>query len=312
MNLAPIVLFVYNRVEHTQKTIDSLKKNNLAKQSDLFIFSDAPKKEVDIEAVNKVRELIDNVDGFKSVTIFKAEFNRGLADSVIFGITNILNKYEKVIVLEDDLITSKYFLTYMNEGLDLFKDRCDIWSISGYTPNIDIPLNYEEDIYLTKRGCSWGWSTWKDRWHSIDWNITDYDEFKKSKSRKTDFDKYGNDMSLMLEEQIKGRMDSWAIRWCYNQYKQDKYTIYPRYSIVKNIGNDLSGTHSKKTNKYDSKLSDKNIRLNINIKENDDISRSFKNFYDVNKSVYISIIIKKVGLYKQARKIRNALLKYLK
>ena len=197
MHLAPIVIFTFNRIEHTKKTIESLKKNKLAIQSEIFIFNDGARDSKEKEKVDQVRKYLNTIDGFKSVTIINSEENNGLSKSVINGVTEIINKYEKVIVLEDDLITSPYFLEYMNEALELYKDRKDIWSISGYCPNIKIPSYYKDEVFLIRRGSSWGWGTWKDRWELNDWEIRDYSNFNKDIRRKREFNIAGNDMSPM-------------------------------------------------------------------------------------------------------------------
>lgn len=308
MGLAPIVMFTFNRLEHTKKTIEALKNNNLAKESEMFIFSDGPRNEMEKLKVNEVRRYINNIDGFKNITVLESKVNKGLANSVINGVTEIINQYGKVIVLEDDLVTSKYFLEYMNQVLNLYQLRKDIWSISGYTPNLDIPKEYQDEIYLIKRGASWGWATWKDRWELNDWNISDYKEFKENKKRVKEFNLAGSDMAPMLNDQMERRINSWAIRWGYNQFKHDMWTVYPIRSFVKNIGTDLSGTHSNMTNKYDVNLTEKMVKLEFNIKPNDELRRVFKRKYDLNIFGYMAIGIKKVGLYKEARKLRNKII----
>lgn len=312
MNLAPIVLFTFNRLEHTKETINALKKNYLASESELFIYSDGARNELEKVKINDLRIYLRGIDGFKKITIIESEKNMGLAKSVINGVTDIINKYKKIIVLEDDLITSKYFLCYMNESLNMFKSREDIWSIAGYSPNINICKKYNDDIYLTKRGCSWGWATWKDRWDSIDWDIADYIQFKKSRKLKKEFNVSGSDMSPMLDDQMNGRINSWAIRWCYNQFKQNKLTVYPKISMVKNIGTDLSGTHSSKTSKYDVNINQKNILINKEIKVQKEILNQFKEFYDIDLLGYVAIGLKKIGLYRFSRKIRNVIIQVVR
>lgn len=312
MELAPIVIFTFNRIDHTKKTLSALAKNELASQSELYIFSDGPRNLEEKIKVDEVRRYLESIEGFKNITIIKAETNKGLAKSVIDGVTEIINKYGRVIVLEDDLITSPKFITYMNKALELYDKRRDIWSISGYTPNIDIPTGYSDSVYLIRRGASWGWATWKDRWVLNDWQISDYKEFKRNKDQVKKFNIAGSDMAPMLEDQMKGRINSWAIRWGYNQYRHDKWTVYPISSFVNNIGNDLSGTHTAATTKYAVELSNNDIDLNCNIKINDEICMSFKKFYDLNYIGYINIIIKKIGLYKPARKLRNKLIMSLR
>lgn len=308
MNLAPVVIFTFNRLDHTKKTIESLMKNYLSKDTEVFIFSDGPRNKDEVIKVNEVRKYLDNIKGFKCLTIFKSDKNKGLANSVIQGVTEIIEKYNKIIVLEDDLITSKFFLKYMNDALEIYENRSDIWSISGYSPNINFPDEYKNEVYLTGRGSSWGWATWKNRWISIDWEIRDYNKFKNNRRLKKNFNNSGTDMSFMLEDQMKSRINSWAIRWCYNQFKQKKFTVYPIRSFVKNIGNDLSGTHTPVTNKYNVILSESFIRINENVEVDVRITREFKNFYDLKLNGYIGVLIKTIGMYKVARRVRNNLI----
>ncbi|MDW8516030.1 glycosyltransferase family protein [Priestia flexa] len=306
-NLAPVVLFVYNRPEHTQYTINALKKNRLAAKTDLFIFCDAPKNPEDTDKVKQVRNIINNVNGFKNISIQYAHSNKGLASSVIKGVSEIINIYGKVIVLEDDLITSSFFLKYMNEALNIYANNEKIWSISGYTPNIKFPTTYEEDVYMTSRGCSWGWATWKERWNSIDWEIESYYTFIKSRKKKKMFNEGGNDLTYMLKDQIFKRIDSWAIRWVYNQFIQDKYTIYPTKSLVNNIGTDASGTHSSSTQKYDVYLCEEKLVLSESLAVNSEIKKSFKKFYDLNLIGYIGVFSRKFGIYLLLKKLRKQL-----
>lgn len=312
MKLAPIVIFTFNRFDHTKKTLSALAKNELACQSELYIFSDGARNLEEKTKVDEVREYLEKIEGFKKVTLIKSENNKGLAKSVIDGVTNIINKYGKIIVLEDDLVTSTKFLTYMNNALELYEERKDIWSISGYSPNIDIPSRYDDSVYLIRRGASWGWATWKDRWVLNDWQVCDYKEFKNDKVKVKDFNIAGSDMAPMLDDQMAGRINSWAIRWGYNQFKYDMWTVYPIKSLVNNIGNDLSGTHTAATTKYTVELTSNDIDLNYNVKINNEICIAFKKFYDLNCIGYINIVIKKLGLYKPARKLRNKIIMSLR
>lgn len=312
MNLAPIAIFTFNRLEHTQKTIEALLKNKFVDNSDIYIFSDGPRNKEEKEKVDEVRKYLRSISSFKNINIIESEKNLGLANSIIKGVSEIIGKHDKIIVLEDDLVVAPYFLEYMNEALNKYELRDDIWSISGYSPNINIPNSYRDDVFLIRRGSSWGWATWKDRWELNDWDIRDYKNFIKNREKKYDFNSAGNDLTPMLNDQIEKRINSWAIRWVYNQYKEDKWTVYPVKSLVKNIGNDLSGTHSSVTDKFDVNLSENKIVINLEVKKDNDICKNFKKFYDLKLSGYLAIGIKKVGLYKQARKIRNIMLKSLK
>jgi len=283
---APIVIFVYNRLDHTQQTIEALANNTLAQESCVFIYSDAAKTEKGIDKVNDVRRYIDSLANqslFKAVTIIKAERNKGLANSVIHGVTEIINQYGKAIIVEDDLVTTPDFLTYMNEALDFYQDDQSIWSISGYSFKMRIPKSYKHDVFYSYRASSWGYATWANRWNTVDWDVKDYDVFKTNRVKRKLMDRGGRDMARMLDSQMEGRIDSWAIRWCYEQSKQNKFTVYPVYSRVKNIGLDGSGTHSKESKrnaKWDSLLSssDKEI-LFKKLKIDKRIARRFRNRY---------------------------------
>ena len=254
-NLAPVVLFVYNRVDHTAKTIEYLKKNTLSKYTDLFIYSDAAKDDKQNENVRKVRELISKIEGFKSITIIESEENKGLANSIVNGVSQIIEKYEKVIVLEDDIITSNQFLEFMNDSLNFYEKKEEIWSISGYNFPISVPQEYNKSVYFAYRSSSWAWGTWKNRWQTIDWDIKDYNSYKLNPFKIYEFCKGGNDLDKMLRYQMRSKIDSWAIRWCYNQFIQSKYTVYPTTSFATNIGTDGSGTHCDKTSsRFSSKL----------------------------------------------------------
>lgn len=238
--LAPIVLFVYNRPEHTKKTLLALKSNALASKSELFIYSDAPKNNAEIENVNEVRKLIDNVVGFEKITIIKQETNRGLADSIIGGVTEVVNSHGKIIVLEDDLVTSQYFLNYMNKNLDAYENEKRIASIHGYIYPIE---NLPETFFVKGADC-WGWATWKDRWSIFENNGQKLlDELqRRGLEEEADFnDSYG--YTQMLKEQIEGRNNSWAIRWYFSAFLKGMLTLYPGKSYVQNIGHGAQGTH---------------------------------------------------------------------
>ncbi len=242
--LAPVVIFVYNRPEHTKKTIEALSKNVLAKETEVFIYCDAAKNEKSKERVEQVRDYVDSLSKrnyFKSINIIKAPSNKGLAKSVISGVNEIIVKYGKVIVVEDDLISSKDFLQYMNDALNYYESNSKIWSISGFNIPIEIPRDYISDVYLSYRGCSWGWATWSDRWEKVDWVVSDYDEFRRNYKLRQRFNRGGRDLSDMLDLQMQGKIDSWAIRWCYTQSKLDMLTVYPVNTRIKNIGLDGSG-----------------------------------------------------------------------
>lgn len=247
--LAPIILFVYDRPDHAAKALNALAENELAKKSDLFIFCDGPKKESVKERNRQVIELITaekEQQRFASVTLTISEVNKGLAASIISGVTEIINRYGKCIVIEDDVIASPMFLTFMNDCLVYYRDRTKIFSISGFTYPLKALQKYPHDVYLSYRACSQCWACWKDRWETIDWEVKDYNELAHSLPKRYRFNRGGNDLYRMLRHQMRGERNSWAIRFCYAQSKQDRYTVYPRATLSLNCGYDGSGTHCEK------------------------------------------------------------------
>ena len=243
MKPAPIIIFVYNRPEHLRRTLQSLSACTLAPESDLFVFSDGPRTDLDEIMVDRVYEIIHHIEGFKNVEIFTYD-HRGLSRSVIDGVTKVLSDHERVIVLEDDLILSRNFLVYMNTCMDLFWHRADIASISGYALPIEIPGDYPHPVYLSRRPGSWGWATWRDRWKRIYWNHA-------GEPDKKAFNLGGDDLTRMLKQQRSGKIDSWAVRWAHHNSRNSLYTVCPVVSKVFNAGT-RGGTHFRgNVNRFD-------------------------------------------------------------
>jgi hypothetical protein len=286
MGLAPILLFVYNRPWHTQKTFESLVQNILVSESDLIIYSDYPKNEDAKKSVNLVREYIKTISGFHNVFIVERQENFGLAKNIISGVTEVIQKYDKVIVMEDDLLTSPYFLKYMNEALDYYQNEPRIFTITGYnypSSAMRIPTDYMHDIYFSPRNSSWGWATWRDRWEKADWDMKDYPQFSLDKKAQKSFNYGGEDLTDMLKAQMEGRINSWSIRLTYTHFKHGGLCVYPVVSFVKNIGLDGSGIHCgvESSQKFsNSSLSMKdNIRFLKDIQVNEKIMNEFKKLF---------------------------------
>ncbi|MDM5272545.1 glycosyltransferase [Sulfurovum sp. zt1-1] len=254
MKYAPIVLFTYNRLDELKQTIEALKNNKLASESELYIYSDAAKDKTDEQKVLKVRSYLKTIEGFNHLQVIERDENFGLARSVIEGVNEILERHGKVIVLEDDLITSKNFLCYMNSALEFYQDEEKVFSISGYTMPLKSLKKYDNDTYASVRPSSWGWATWNDRWKGIDWDIRDYESFIHDKKAIKDFNLGGADLSRMLKHYKQKKNNSWAIRWAYAMFKANKFCIYPKISKVQNIGFGLDATHCKGINIYSSPL----------------------------------------------------------
>lgn len=284
-NLAPIVLFVYNRLGHTVKTIESLKKNDMANQSHLFIFSDGPKDVSDTKMTDSVRSYIKNINGFKEVIILEQENNLGLAKSIINGVSQIINEYERIIVLEDDLITSPFFLKFMNESLIEYKDNKNVWGIGGYT----YPINHtlKEDCFFAPYITSWGWATWKNRWHHFERNPTKLiNNFDNQKIQSFNLDntyKFWDQVSANAE----GKIHTWAVFWYATVFLNKGLVLYPKKSLVQNIGHDGSGISGDDTDLYRVDLANKplNVLLN-NISLNNDILKEVKKYLKNNKSLH--------------------------
>src|ERR1017187_3836419 len=258
-NLAPIILFVYKRPIHTKQTIEYLKLNRLASESDLFIFSEKAKLPELEKDVKEVRDYLKTIEGFRSVTILERPDFLGLAKSVISGVSSIFEKYDKVIVLEDDIVTSPHFLEYMNEGLEKYKHDNKIYSVTGfcYPPNLfKIYDEYNKDVCLLPRASAWGWGTWINRWKTVDWEVKDFDKLLNSRELQKKYDETGGDKSRMLIQQQKGEVDSWAIRWDYAHYKNQAYCVFPAQSLISNIGLDNSGSHTKNLKSHRNTIND--------------------------------------------------------
>lgn len=249
MTVAPILLFTYKRLDTLKMTVEALKLNTLAIESELFIFSDAAKTVKDKFVVEEVRKYIHSVKGFKRVEIVESLENKGLATSIITGVNYVFEKFDSVIVLEDDLGTTPNFLSYMNLCLHTYGIENKVFSISGYSFDLGQSSYNDDDAYFLSRGWSWGWATWKNRWVEVDWKVKDYDRFKRDFFAKRSFSRGGSDLNKMLHEQMTGKLDSWAIRWFYHQFKIGGLTVYPVNSKVFNNGFDEFATHTNGSNK---------------------------------------------------------------
>lgn len=250
MNLAPIILFCYNRPWHVEQTLIALSKNELANQSVLYIYCDGPKENATEEQINnikKTREVVKKEKWCKEVHIIEAEKNKGLADSIIGGVTDVVNKYGSCIVLEDDLVSSPYFLKFMNNSLNFYKDYPSVFSVSANRPplsKMQIPDDYQFDVFVCLRSYSTGWATWKDRWDRIDWSMDLFDKYKTNKSITEALSRLGDDFAPMMQMQEDGKIDSWAVRFGFMHFVHHAVAILPCNSYVTNIGFDGTGTHS--------------------------------------------------------------------
>lgn len=241
MNCAPILLFTYNRLSHTQRCVEALLKNHLSSESELFIYSDAAKDIAQQESVKEVRNFIHTIQGFKAITIIERDKNWGLAKNIIDGVTTQVNRYGKVIVLEDDLVVAPFFLQFMNEALETYKDEPKIGHIQAcdFTQDPSLP-----DTFLIKFTGSWGWATWDRAWKHFNPNGKELLQEMQKRQLTHAFDmngKYG--FTRMLRRQIEGKNNSWAIRWNASLFLKDILSLNVGRSLVQNEGFDGSGTN---------------------------------------------------------------------
>lgn len=255
-NFAPIILFVYNRPLYTRQTIEALLLNKEASESDLFIYSDAAKNSESTQSVIATRDYIRKIKGFKSITIIERAYNWGLANNLIDGITTIINKYGKAIIVEDDIVTSPFFLQFMNEGLERYKDDIRVATIHGYMMNLQDSDTLPSAFFSTWHGC-WGWATWKENWtlFNADSEYLLKEIFKRNLQSLFDIND-STRKTAMLKAQCLKEIDSWAVRWCASNILENRLCLHPSKSFVKQIGFDGAGTHCKKSNVYDVELNE--------------------------------------------------------
>lgn len=250
--LAPVVLFVYNRPQHTQRTISALLDNALADQTDVIIYSDAAKTDAQIPQVEAVRKYIRGVEGFRSIKIIERSHNYGLADSIIEGVTRACEDYGKVIVLEDDLETSPHFLIYMNDALDRYADIDKVMHVSGCSYPIR-PLESQDTYFLQVPLC-WGWATWKRAWDNFERDISIMSEFDSSMVRTFDFDG-SYPYWAQLELNRDGKIRTWFVFWYAKIFRTSGLCLFPSKSLVRNVGFDSSGVNCDVTDVYDVSVS---------------------------------------------------------
>lgn len=276
-SLAPIALFVYNRPDHTRRTIIYLQKNLLAEDSRLFIFSDGAKTVSDQTKVNEVRALIKQTDGFKSVKIVESEVNQGLANAIISGVNQLVQEYGKVIVFEDDLLSSPFTLRYFNDALQRYFNNEKVMHIGAYMyplTNKNLP-----ETFFYRAATSWGWATWNRAWKNFNPDIDDLiSQFDKPKIKAFSIEGRMNFWKQMREFK-SGKNNSWAIRWYASIFLKGGLTLNPSKSLIHNIGHDGSGVHSNKEDIYQVYVANQPVKVfPAEIKENEEAYMAIRHF----------------------------------
>lgn len=284
---APLALFVYNRPGLTRQTIDALRRNEGADRTDLTVFSDGWKDERDRPSVEEVRTVIGAITGFRSVTVVPRERNLGLSRSVVTGVSSMLDRHDRVIVLEDDLITSPHFLRYMNDGLRIYANDASVISVHGYVYPVGVRL--PETFFLRGADC-WGWATWKRGWDllNLDANAMLQALEQRGQSREFEFDGSFPYMK-MLRNQAMGRIDSWAICWYASAFLQGGLTLYPGRSLVQHVGTGSDATHAwSVAHRLDVRLSETPVTLErIPLKEHPGAREAFKEFFKTSRGTWL-------------------------
>lgn len=293
MKAAPIVLFVYNRPKHAEITLNSLGDNIFAAESELFIYSDGPRYEGDVKKIFEIRQALKQVSGFKSVKIFEREKNIGLADSIVSGVTEVINQYGRAIVLEDDLLLSKYFLKFMNEALDLYEPDERVMHLSGWIPPVDTG-GLPETFFYNKASC-WGWATWGRAWKYFNADAKYlYDEIKKrGKMKEFNLDD-SLEFDLQLKKNVSGKIKTWAVKWQASVFLRDGLCLQPKISLAQNIGHDDTGEHSLRTNVFDTKVAEREIKVEKNnLAESDQAVKVMTEFFRRTRTGWLKRLLNK-------------------
>ena len=244
MTLSPIILFVYNRPKHTLQTLEALQKNTLSDQSKLYIYADGARENADakdLSNIQKVRQIIRQKKWCQSIEIIENETNQGLAKSIIKGVSEITERYGRAIILEDDIVTSKGFLTYMNDALNFYEKQEKVMHIAGYfyPVNTQLPTTF----FYENTSC-WGWATWHRAWQHLNLNATDLLQQLEQKNATHHFNINGTyDFTQQLKDNISGKLQTWAIYWYTSVYLKGGLCLHPHQSLVQNIGFDGTGEH---------------------------------------------------------------------
>jgi GT2 family glycosyltransferase len=275
--LSPVILFVYKRSNHTKQVLEALVRCENSKDTPLIIYSDGIKINAslkDKEEIEQTRQVLRDFkeqksSHFLSIEIYESESNKGLAKSIKEGINAQFEKYEKVIVLEDDIVPQKGFLNYMNEALDNYENEDKVWGISSYSYPLENEDNVKQDTFFLPINSSWGWATWKTAWNKIDFDIESiFLKFEVQSITPEEYNFGSYYYHQILEAQREQKIDSWAVFLMATMFLEKGWFLFPKYSLSKNIGFDATGTHcSEEDLFFDSPVTDfiqlKKIPLSI-------------------------------------------------
>lgn len=277
-HLAPVALFAHRRPAHLRRVIEALVANDQASQTAIVVFIDGPRSSSERASVDEVRDIASGIQGFASVDVVARETNLGLAASITTGVTHVLESHGTVIVLEDDTVVGSHFLEYMNDGLRVYAADERVASIHGYVYPMAVDL---PETFFMRGGDCWGWATWSRAWAHYDPNGARLRERLRSAGTQSEWDFAGwSPLSPMLDRQIAGEVDSWAVRWSAATFLDGMYTLYPGHSLVHNIGNDGTGSHGGESSRFDTEPYSGRIDVSrIDVTEDPKIHQAFEAFY---------------------------------
>ena len=264
MKLAPIVLFAFNRPEHTEQTLRALEQNDLADESDLFVFLDGARacsSPAELSKARAVKEVLLKKWLFKSLRLIERESNFGLADNITDGVTRVVTEFDKVIVLEDDIVTSQGFLKYMNDALEFYQSNENVMHVSGYMFPVEGEL---PSTFFYNTGSCWGWGTWQRAWRHFE---ADSDRLIASIEKQGRWDEFNIESTYSFEQQLRanaaGSLRTWAVKWYASFFLRGGHALHPYPSLVNNIGHDGAGENCGSSRIYDWDR----LATNINIQE---------------------------------------------
>lgn len=310
-SLAPVLVIVYDRLDSLQNAIASLKSNDLAKHTDLYVVSDAPYKDEHEETITKVREYINSINGFQKVEGIFWEKNKGSFQSGKDAMEYIFSKYNSMISLEDDIIVSNRFLEYMNNALSFYEDDKRIFSITSnlhYKKNI-VPKNYPHDVFLIKMFNPWGNAIWKDRYEGIDWSLEGLDSFLQDKKEVSKINQISTHLLPLLQDVCYQNKKYTDVMFCYNMFKKNQYTLYPTKALSVNRGHDGRGEHCGINEDWQNQplVLDFCPKMVKDIPYSPILAKNIRRAFYSYKDDFISPILKKLGLYHYLKSIYQVL-----